>query len=205
MKQKTKYLLLYVIVIASLILLLSKLSYTQTVIQGVQQFATTPNFLNFSFGGTTATDVVTEVTFTKIVTGIADNTNTTAFTISVPNGNHAALIKAKILASLGAGGAIGAFECSVGGEILVAVARTAGVAAVSGTSSIAEPTGSANVAGGATCTLARTPSGFSGAVTVTNTQPIGITIAHGSGASTNHQAIITISVFNSNSSGVTVS
>jgi len=140
----------------------------------------------------------------KTVTAIADNTATTVLTITIPNGAHAALIELQILASLGAGGAIGAFEESLTAYGQIVVTRTAGVNAVA-TAIALTNTGKANVAGAdSTATLAYSLAAVSGAVGATNTIAIQVTIAKGGGSSAAHQAIVIPVVTNANASGITV-
>src|SRR5712691_11807684 len=94
-------------------------------------------------GGTTSTCALCQTEFTKIVTGLADAVATTVLTVTVPNAAHGALVSIEVVASLGAGGVVGAFEASTGGRFLYAVTRVGGVAAVSVAASMAESTGSA--------------------------------------------------------------
>lgn len=138
----------------------------------------------------------------KTVTGIADATATAVFTVTVPNGAHAAVIRLTVLASLGAGGAIGAFEASAILDGSVVVARTAGVSAVV-TAATAVLTGSAAVAGATTITLTYDVSSVSGAVGVTETFTIRVTITKGGGSSAAHQAVVVGELVNAASSGVT--
>ena len=139
----------------------------------------------------------------KTVTSIADATATDAITVTVPNAAHAAAIKIRILGSLGAGGAVGAFECSASLEGTVSVARTAGLDTVATASSAAE-TSSSCVAGATTITLAYSVSAISGASSAEQTFTIKTTITKGGGSSANHQAIVSAEVLNANTTGITI-
>lgn len=140
----------------------------------------------------------------KTVVGIADATATTVLTITIPNAAHAALIELQILASLGAGGAIGAFEESLVAYGQIVVTRTAGVNAVA-TAIALTNTGKCNVSGAdSTATLAYSLAAVSGAVGAVNTIAIQVTITKGGGASANHQAIVIPVTTNANAAGITV-
>jgi hypothetical protein len=142
--------------------------------------------------------------FTKTVTGIVDAAATTVLTVTVPNAAHAAVIPVVLMTSLGAGGAIGAFECSGTGYGQIILSRTAGVATVATATAISN-TGSACVAGATTITTAYSVTAMTGAVGVTQTFNVQVTITKGGGASAAHQAIIQADVLNANAAGVTVS
>lgn len=142
-------------------------------------------------------------TLVKSVTGIADAAATGVLTLTVPNAAQAALLNIKILASLGAGGAVGADEASAVYENQVAIARTAGVATVA-TAGTAVLTASSAVAGAATITLTVAVSAMTGAVGAQQTFTVNVTIAHGTGASTNHRAIVVAELVNAEASGVTM-
>lgn len=156
-------------------------------------------------GGTgIAAAATTFMDLTKVVTGIANNTATDVITVTVPNAAHAAMITVDITGSLGAGGAIGAFEATGVTRYQIAVARTAGVATVATASSAIGGATSA-VAGASTITVTAVVSAITGAVGVTQTFTIQVTIAHGSGSSTNHSAVIRCAVLNANATGITIS
>ena len=140
----------------------------------------------------------------KVVTAIADGVATTVLTITIPNAAHAALIELQLLASLGAGGAIGAFEESLVAFGEIVVVRTAGVNAVA-TAVALSNAGKANVAGAdSTATLAYSLGAVGGAVGAVNTITIQVTITKGGGASANHQCIAIATVINANAAGITV-
>lgn len=155
-----------------------------------------------NIGGAAGAANTVQVT-SKVVTGIADATGTAVFTVTVPNSAQAAMIELNILASLGAGGAIGAFEASAEAIGAVIVARTAGVNAVA-TAATLTNTATAAVAGATTITLAYAVSAISGAVGAVNTFTINVTITKGGGASANHQAFVEATVLNAVGSGVTI-
>lgn len=160
---------------------------------------------NLVQGGTgVAGAASTANSFVKTVTGIADNTATSILTVTVPNAAHGAAIRITILASLGAGGAIGAFQESATIEAVMVFTRTAGVSSAGAVGTITVSSNNARVAGAdaaATYTLAVAAS--AGGVGSTDTHAINLTIAHGAGASTNHQAVVYVEVLNSNASGIT--
>ena len=141
----------------------------------------------------------------KKVSSIADNTATTVLTVTVPNAAHSAVLKVTIDAALGAGGAVGACEETLGGAGSVVFTRTAGVNATASAATLAS-TSHANVSGGdSSGTLGYSVSSVSGGTTATNTFNVQVTIAHGAGSSTNHTAVVRWELVNTNGSGVTVS
>lgn len=154
-----------------------------------------------SFGGGAATRVETN----KAVTGIANNTATDVFTVTVPNAAHSASIEVVHTCSLGAGGAIGANEATAATAYLVSIARTAGVNAVATIGTSLGTSGSAAVSGAATITVTGDLSSISGAAGATNTFTVRATVARGSGSSTNHTCMSTATLRNANASGVTIS
>jgi hypothetical protein len=142
--------------------------------------------------------------FTKTVTGIADNVATNVLTVTVPNAAHAAVIPIVLLTSLGAGGTIGAFECSGTAYGQIVVARTAGLATVA-TAVALSNAGSSCVAGATTITTAYAVSSISGGNSATQTFTVTVTITKGAGSSANHQAIVAVDMVNANASGITIS
>jgi hypothetical protein len=156
-------------------------------------------------GGTgVAGAATTDVFVSKTVTGISDATGTAIFTVTVPNGGESAQIHLDIDGSLGAGGAVGAFECSntLTGSIIVT--RTSGVATVA-TAATASNTATSCVAGATTETLAYAVSGNTGANNATQTFNITATITKGGGGSGNHQVVARLRLLNAVASGVTIS
>ncbi len=154
--------------------------------------------------GTTNGAVTSSQKVVKTTTAIANNTATDTVTITVPNAAHSASVRVTLAGSLGAGGAIGANEATGTVSYDIGVARTAGVNAVA-TISTAYGSGMANVAGAATITVTAGLSAVSGAVGAVNTLTVQVTIAHGSGSSTNHTCVTTAEVINANAAGITVS
>lgn len=156
-------------------------------------------------GGTAvAAGAGTDTALTKVVTGIADAVATPVLTVTVPNAGHAAVVHVRVLGSIGAGGAIAAYECSATLEGNIVVARTSGVATVA-TASTAAQTASSCVAGATTITLAYSVSAMTGATGATQTFAVQATITKGGGSSANHRAVIVAEVLNSAAAGVTVS
>jgi hypothetical protein len=141
---------------------------------------------------------------TKTITGIAEATATSVVTVTIPNAANGAVIDLLIVASLGAGGAVGQFEASAELHGSVVVTRTPGLATAAAAAT-AFGTTSDSVVGGATITLAYSVSAISGANTATQTFTIQVTITAGSGSSTNHSAIVRASCLNNQASGITIS
>lgn len=140
----------------------------------------------------------------KNVSGIADNTATTILTVTIPNAAHSATVHVMICGALGAGGAIGADEASGTNIYDIVVTRTAGVNATLSQSG-AYGTTTTHVTGGATISVSAVLAAVSGAVGATNTCALQVTIAHGTGSSTNHTCQVVASVLNANASGITLS
>lgn len=156
-------------------------------------------------GGTgAAAAATTRVSITKSITGMTDATTTPVFTITVPNAAESAVVKVVFDGSLGAGGAVGAFECSATLTGAVAVTRTSGLATV-GTAASASSTASSCVVGATTITLAYAVSSNTGANNAQQTFTINATITKGGGASANHTLIASGEVLNSQASGITIS
>jgi hypothetical protein len=168
-------------------------------------YTANPVVLTVATGATTATSAGASIHGTKVVTAIPNNMATTVLTWSVGNVEATSLVKIHVIGSLGAGGAVGAGECATSIEFLLTVTRVANVNAVSAAASAAEATGNATVAGGATCTIARSLVGVSGGAGATNTQAIQVNITAGSGSSTNHVATIEYWILNKAANGVTIS
>jgi hypothetical protein len=139
----------------------------------------------------------------KAVTSIADNTATAAITVTIPNAAHSAMLNLKLAGSLGAGGAIGANEANASIEYNIAIARTAGLATVA-TISSAFGSASSSVAGAATITISAAASSLTGANSAQQTFTVNVTIARGSGSSTNHTCLVCAELLNANASGITI-
>lgn len=146
----------------------------------------------------------TDAFLTKTVTGMTDAAATSVLTFSVPNSAHAAVIPVVIMSSLGAGGTVGAFECTGTAYGQIVVTRTAGVATVA-TAVALSNTGSACVAGATTIATAYAVTAMTGGVGVTQTFNMTVTITKGAGSSANHQVIVQADLLNANASGITVS
>lgn len=146
----------------------------------------------------------TDAYFSKQVTAIADAAATAVLTVTVPNAAHAAVIPVVIMSSLGAGGAVGAFECTGTAYGQIVVTRTAGLAAVA-TAVALSNAGSACVAGATTIATAYAVTAMVGANSVAQTFTMTVTITKGGGSSANHQVVVQADLLNANASGITVS
>jgi len=156
-------------------------------------------------GGPTPTSANTMVeSGVKVVTGMTNNVATTILTVTVPNAVEAAMINVEVVSSIGAGGAIGAFESTKSVQFHCAVARTAGVNSVLACASVTQSS-AAIVAGGANQTITQSFTTASGAVGAVNTHTITFLINRLSGSADNHQAVVYYRVLNSQANGVTVS
>lgn len=145
----------------------------------------------------------TRTTKTYATTGLADGVATPTFTVTIPNGAESANLHVIVTGSIGAGGAIGANECSNTLEGNIVIARTAGVAAAP-VASAAAVTATACVAGATTETLAYAVSAVAGAVGATNTFTVNVTITKGGGGSNNHTVLTVADLQNANGSGITL-
>lgn len=160
-----------------------------------------------TFGGNTSVIAgynTTRTEINKAVTGIADNSATATFTVTIPNGAHSASLRVVLKASLGAGGSIGANESTRSIEYRVDVTRTAGVNAVATISAAGMNPAAAIVAGGQGLTVTGTLSSISGAVGATNTFTINATVARAGTGATNHTCFAYAELLNDNASGVTI-
>lgn len=151
-----------------------------------------------TLGGTKAA-ATTATTIVKKVTGIADNSATDVFTVTVPNANHACAVRLTLLSS---NGSTDAFESSRVATGTVVLARTTGANVVAAVSAIAQGQ-IATVSGGATHTLAYGVSAISGAVGATNTFTITVTIDD-SGNLGSNQVVAVAELINSEATGVTI-
>lgn len=161
------------------------------------------NFSYFTSTGATPGSASMDTHLGKTVTGIANNTGTSVLTITIPNAAHSGIVHVRLGGSLGAGGAIGANEATAAITYDIAVTRTAGVNAVA-TISTAYGSAAANVAGGSTATITAALGSVGGAVGATNTFAVNVTIAHGTGSSTNHICQVDAWIDNANASGITI-
>lgn len=135
----------------------------------------------------------------KKVTGIADNTATDVFTVTVPNANHSCSVKVRFTS---ANGSTDAFESTRVAEGMVAVARTTGVNAVAAVAAL-EMAQIATVAAGATHTLAYSLGAVSGAVGATNTFTIRVTIDDSGNVGSN-QVLAEAVIMNGEATGCTI-
>lgn len=138
------------------------------------------------------------------VDGLADATATTISTVTVPNGNHAGVIPVVLLTGIGAGGAVGDWECSGTAYGQIVVERFAGAATVATATSLSN-TGSACSSGATTITTAYSVTSISGANTATQTFNIQVTVTKGGGSSANHHVLMQVDAINANASGITIS
>lgn len=162
--------------------------------------ATMGSFLAASYlHGATAGGATSSRSIILKKTGIADNSATSVITVTVPNANHAACVKLRILSS---NGSTDAFESSRCAEGLVVVARTSGLATVAAAATLTL-TQIATVAAGATHTLAYGVTSISGANNATQTFDITVTIDD-SGNLGSNQAVVLAEVLNAEATGVTI-
>jgi hypothetical protein len=164
-------------------------------------FRAGPNSLRFA--PTSAATTTSRTELNSAIASIPDAVATAALTITIPNAAHSASLLVRVTGSLGAGGAIGANEATATNTYLIALTRTAGVAAVA---SISAALGGAAVAvaGAATVTCTAAMSAVSGAVGATNTFTVNVTITRSGGASTNHTCLVYAQLMNANASGITI-
>lgn len=146
------------------------------------------------------------VVLKKTITAIPDAALTAAFTVTIPNGAHSALLRIDGFAVSGAGGTIGAGESidAAGVAKTWIFTRTPGVGAEYSTNS-AGAIGAATVAGGDAVAIALDDAGsIDGAVDATNTLEIQVSVSRAAGAADNHVAFLTATLFNLNADGVTI-
>lgn len=162
------------------------------------------NSLVFGGGAGGSGGATTRTEINKAITGIADNTATAVFTVTIPNAAHSASIRVKLHGSLGAGGAIGANESSQDATYNVDITRTAGVNAVATISAVGAQPAAASVAGAANAAVSGELSAISGAVGAANTFTINVKIAKSGGSSANHTCVAHAELLNANATGVTI-
>lgn len=148
--------------------------------------------------GGSAGAALSKQTLLKATTAIPDATATAIATVTVPNGNHSAVIRVLVAATLTGADA---YESTRVVEYQVVLARTTGANVVAAISS-ALGGQIATVAGGATLTTTLDLSSITGAVGATNTFTIRATNT-GSVAQVS-KVVAHIEVINMESSGVTV-
>lgn len=146
-----------------------------------------------------------DTSFTKTVGSIANASATTILTISVPNASGGATVDLTLNCSLGAGGAVGAYEEVFTAYGQVVVSRTAGVAAVATAVSLSN-TGSAHVSGGdSSGTLAYSLASVTGGASATDSVPVQVTVSRGAGSSTNHSCAVSGNIVNAVGGGTGIS
>jgi len=146
---------------------------------------------------------VAGVNLIKTITNYQDATPLSTLFITIPNVSSSALLETDINSSLGAGGAVGAFESSIGKKVLIQITRVANLASV--VNLLVTTTSTAAVsAGAATITATPTLGSLNGGATATQTIRMNLTIARGSGSSNNHVASIISKITSVTPTGITV-
>jgi len=132
----------------------------------------------------------------KKISGLTDDTMTDLFTITVPNGDHAAGFFMRVVGSLGDN------DSTACDEYMVAIAREAGEATVAEgdvlVSSVAQP----SATGAQEITMTFGITSMTGAVGATQTFTIQGKITKGGGASTSHTIMCAAELLNHNTGGV---
>jgi hypothetical protein len=139
----------------------------------------------------------------KNITGIQNNIFTDILTFTVPNVALGVIIEAAILASIGAGGAVGQYETTTGRTVLIAITRTPGLS----TDAVITTTATAldaKVIGGIGVTITTQLSAISGANNATQTLTLQLRITRGGGASNNHIASLRTSITSPTLTTITV-
>lgn len=154
-------------------------------------------FSTMQFGATGG--ATSRVDMQKKVTGIADNSATAVFTVTVPNANHAAGVEIFFLSSNGSTDAFESSRIAIGTVVL---ARTAGVDTVAVANALTND-GIATVGSGATHTLAYGVSAISGASSATQTFTVTVTIDD-SGNTGSNQVVAIARLLNAEATGVTI-
>ncbi len=139
-------------------------------------------------------------TLSGIKTGIANNTATSIIRVTVPNSNQNAAIELSLVGWLGTGTDISESTRYAFGAIVLA--RTTGVAPVAAAATLASAQ-IATVASGGTLTLAYGVSSISGAVGVTQTFDIQVTLVV-TGTITDHSCMFDAKLLNGKDTGVTM-
>ncbi len=139
----------------------------------------------------------------KTITGIQDNTFTDVITVTVPNAASGATIEIVLTASLGAGGALGQYESSIGEYALVTVTRVPGRTTAKGLSigtvgTLAQSVGASGI------TQNIQLSANTGANTAQQTFTIQYSIARTAGASNNHIASVISRIISPTLTNITI-
>lgn len=140
----------------------------------------------------------------KTVTAFTDGVAKAVFTITIPNGNHSASLRVKLIGAIGAGGAVGVHEGDASVWHDIDITRTTGANAVATLGAAYGGTGGASVAGGTGLTTAVTISAIAGAAGAANTFTVNGTVTKVGGTSDNHIVMGTGELANFNASGVTI-
>lgn len=130
-------------------------------------------------------------------TAIADNTATSIFTVTCPNGSHSAIVEVVLLAAVNNAGVLDSARVAIGYVIFSRVTGAALVATAAALTNTAIAT-----SGTATLTAAYSVAAVAGAVGATNTIDIQVTLVKTGG--TNHQIVALATVINSEASGITI-
>lgn len=137
----------------------------------------------------------------KKVTAIADATATTVLTVTVPNGDHAALIDLKFLSS---NGGADAFESSRESHGMVVIQRNAGKSAVATAAALDDAAIATNATGGsATHTFAYSVVANAEGAAGTETVSIKVTIDD-SGNLGGNQVFVVAELMNAEATGITI-
>ncbi len=141
----------------------------------------------------------------KTIAGIQNNVFTDVATITVPNMASGALIEITLTGSLGAGGAIGAYEATTGRTVIIAVTRTPNLATVA-TIITSQDAIDARVVGATTITQTTQLSAITGLPNVQQTFTLQYRIARGGGVgmSNNHIASLTTRVVSPTLTNITI-
>ena len=139
-------------------------------------------------------------TYTGVKTGIANNSATSILRVTVPNGNQNAAIELSLVAWLGTG--TDASESTRYAFGSVVLARTPGVATVAAAATLASAQ-IATVGSGGTLTLAYGVSSMTGAVGVTQTFDIQVTLVV-TGTITDHACMFEARLLNGQDNGITI-
>ncbi len=138
----------------------------------------------------------------KTILNLPNNTFADVLTVSVPNAASAAVLEISLSGSLGAGGAIGPYESSIGANALITITRVPGQATVKNL--MIQPAPDVRSVGAAAITQDISLSANVGATNATQTFAVQYKVARGTGNSTNHVASATSRVVSPALSLITV-
>ncbi len=149
-------------------------------------------------GADTTPGAVTQAITTIVKkTAIVDNTATSIFTVTCPNGSHSAVVEIVLLAAVNNAGVLDSARVAVGYVIFDRVTGAALVATAAALTNTAIAT-----SGTATLTAAYGVAAVAGAVGATNTIDIQVTLVKTGG--TNHQIVALATIINSEAAGMTI-